>query len=536
MGRLSAAEIKKHLMANWYFPVSAMAFFCISIDNTLAYCLGMVVAFAAMVIIAARVPSVWALVRGKGRAMTLFCLFSALGICLGNQEQFLRRAMQLNLPEHMNIYLIALSYFGAAAAFCFVYICLVLFWQKLIAICRENGIFRGITRGEWALYGALALGSMLFAAWAFSRSQMFYGTEYNYDLIYTSDSPALIKGGVYHFLTHKQNDIRQPLFSVFAAPFVGIPLLLGRLPGMTASLRAILLNCSQIALLFAANVILTRIMDLEPGKRMCVMGILCFSYTQLLFILMMEQYIVAYFWLVLCVFLITRGRVEPVVLWGAGGTLLTSAVLMPFLSAHHPVRAFKAWFLDMLKLGFGFLGAILVWSRFDVLFLAVEQLVYLDQFTGHTVTMLDKICQFTAFVPACFTGPRTRIIEMGWYLQEVTALNYAGIALFVLAVVSGILNRKHRGSQLALFWVAFSAVMLVGLGWGTAENGLILYALYFGWAYLALIFRLVENIAQWLKLRYLVSAVGIACAVGFAVVNIPQIMDLVRFAIAMHPV
>lgn len=529
-------EMKIHLKRNWYFPISAMAFFCVSIDNSIGYCVGILVAFAAMVALAARISSIRELVSRKTRGMKLFCLLSALGICLGNQEQFLQRAMRLMLPEQFHILLLALSFFGAAAAFYFVYICLMLFWEKLLTLLRENNVFSGITGAEWVVYGTMTLLSIGFAVWAFSKSQMFYGTEYNYDLIYTSDSPALIKGGVYHTLTHKQNDIRQPLFALFAAPFEGIPYLINRVLGVPAPVRAMLINSTQILLLFAANIILTRMLDLSPGKRICFILVSCCSYTHLLFILMMEQYIVAYFWLMLCLYLIVRrGQADRFTMCCAGGTLLTSMILMPFLSDKHPVRNFKAWFLDMVKYGLEFVAVMLMFSRLDVIFGVVEQVVYLDRFSGRTLTMLDKVQQFTAFLPGCFAAPASGAEQYTWHLEPVTRIHISGIMILALALLSAVVNRAHKSSLLALGWVGFTVLMLVGLGWGTSENGLILYALYFGWAFLALLFQLVEKVGQWLKARFLTYAVSVGCALWLAAVNIPAILELVRFAAAAHP-
>ena len=77
----------------------------------------------------------------------------------------------------------------------------------------------------------------------------------------------------------------------------------------------------------------------------------CCSYSYLLSVIMMEQYIVAYFWLILFIYLYceNEGHFGRIVLWGAGGTLLTSMILLPLSSEHSPVSEFKAWFTDMLN-------------------------------------------------------------------------------------------------------------------------------------------------------------------------------------------
>ena len=111
-----------------------------------------------------------------------------------------------------------------------------------------------------------------------------------------------------------------------------------------------------------------------------------------------------------------------------------------------------------------------------------------------------------------------------------------GIAILLLVIVSAILNRDKKSSQLAAGWVAFSVVMLLGLGWGTKENGLILYTLYFGWAFLVLLFQLVEKIENKLNTKFLVQVFSIGCAVVLAVINIPAILEMVNFAITYFPV
>ena len=73
------------------------------------------------------------------------------------------------------------------------------------------------------------------------------------------------------------------------------------------------------------------------------------------------------------------------------------------------------------------------------------------------------------------------------------------------------------------------------MGWGTSENGLILYGLYFGWAFLALLMQLVKTIENRLNVGYLTPAVCVAGAIALAVVNIPAILEMVQFAITHYP-
>lgn len=255
----------------------------------------------------------------------------------------------------------------------------------------------------------------------------------------------------------------------------------------------------------------------------------------------MEQYIIAYFWLILCIyFIVEKQYPERITLWGAGGTLLTSMILLPFISNHSPIRNFKTWFTDMVKYGFEFVAIMIVFCRLDVLLNFNSKISALSGFTGANVTFIDKIFQYVAFIGNCFFAPNaginaTAVEHISWQLDKITNINYVGVIILLLVIISAILNCDKKSSLMAIGWVFFSAVMLVGLGWGTKENGLILYSLYFGWAFLVLFYQLVEKIEKMLNVNYLVPIVSVITTVILLTINIPAIMDMVKFAITYFP-
>ena len=540
------SELAANLKRNWYFPISAGAFFCISARMELGYYLAMAIALLASLAVASQIPSMWAFTQGKPAEFRAVSFLTALGTCWAGYASFLEawhlspqtKALDAMLPIPMN----AICVVGAVAAVFFVYFYGLLFWEKMAAILGDHDLLRGINLPERVVYGVLLAATVVFMALAFFSTDAFYGTAYEYDVIFTADSPALVKGNAYLNLTHLQNDIRQPLFSLFAAPFVGIPYLLGRVTGASAVVQAILMNSVQIGMLFCGNFMLTKMMGLDAGKRLCFLALSFCTYPYLLFSLMMEQYIVAYFWLVFCLYLICENRrPDRFALWGAGGTLLTSAILLPFLSDKHPIRNFRGWFLDMLQYGMEFVALMLVFCRFDVIFGLFKMITDLNTFAGHHLTLMDKFCQYTAFVSGCFVAPMagensTFVAEhISWQMMPVTGLHLTGLILLVLVFLSAVLNRKKRSSLFAIGWVGFSLVMLVGLGWGTAENGLILYTLYFGWAFFVLLFQLVEKIEEMVNIRWLVPAVTVLTCIALVAINIPAICDLLHFAAVHFP-
>jgi hypothetical protein len=170
----------------------------------------------------------------------------------------------------------------------------------------------------------------------------------------------------------------------------------------------------------------------------------------------------------------------------------------------------------------------------------MSRISFFSRFTGATVTFSDKIYQYTEFIGNCFIAPSasantTAVNHISWQLQSVTGISFVGVLIFLLSIVSAIWNRGKKSSLLAAGWIGFSVVMLVGLGWGTKENGLILYALYFGWAFLVLLFQLVEKIESKLNVRFLTPTLSVSVVVWLLKINVPAIIEMLNFAITHYP-
>lgn len=543
------SEMAANLKRNWYFPISAGAFFCLEARFDAEYLLGFLAAFALSVLIAAQSPSMIDFIKKNPIGLKAVSILTAAGICLAGRTAFcdmwqmspITQALETMIPTSVNLAGM-ISAVGMVASGFYVFFFILLFWNSLYRTVQETGLFNNIKTVEWILIGIMFLITVVYVTVSFTKTDAFYGTVHDFDIIYTSDSPSLVKDNVYLVLTHPENDLRQPLFAIFAAPFLGIAYLLGRLTGGSAAVSAILMNSVQIGLLFAANYMLAKLMGLDSRKRICFVIISCCTYTHLLFSLMMEQYIVAYFWLMLCVYVICeQQRPYRAALWGAGGTLLTSMVLLPMMSDKHPLRDFKAWLLDMIRFGMEFVAVMLIFCRLDVIAGVFTKVKNLNTFAGHELTLLDKFCQYTAFVSGIFAAPNAgentafAAGHISWQLQPVTGISMGGIVILLLALLGAALNWQKKSTRIALGWAGFSLIMLVGLGWGTAENGLILYALYFGWAFCLLLFQLAERLEKAIRVKWLIPAFTFAAGACLLCVNIPAIREMIRFAVNYFP-
>lgn len=89
--------------------------------------------------------------------------------------------------------------------------------------------------------------------------------------------------------------------------------------------------------------------------------------------------------------------------------------------------------------------------------------------------------------------------------MNTTNFNLIGIIIGVLAILGFALNRKDKFTQMAFVWCVFSFILLLVLGWGIDENGLLLYTFYFAWAFICLIVKGIEKLLKkYTKLKYIV--------------------------------
>ena len=135
--------------------------------------------------------------------------------------------------------------------------------------------------------------------WVYRNTTAFYGSGYN-DVIYGSDSYTLTGSNVWLSLFQGQNDLRQPLYMLTAAPFMGIAYILG-----------IILNCFYVnglaiayafvqALLLVWSIwVLSHLISDNDIIRSLIILILSVSYPAIVFSLCLEQYVSSFFWLIM---------------------------------------------------------------------------------------------------------------------------------------------------------------------------------------------------------------------------------------------
>jgi hypothetical protein len=220
---------------------------------------------------------------------------------------------------------------------------------------------------------------------------------------------------------------------------------------------------------------------------------------------------------------------------GATGSLLVSGIAFPLISDR---KGIKNQITDVFHTAIKFFAIAIACSRIARFFSAVDGVNDLMQFTGTSLPFADKLLQFINFSAYSIFRPEagTDDVTYRWIsylLYKPTTVNIFGMIILALVIIGFILTYRKRFSRLCMVWILYSFIVLCLIGWGTAENGLILYSLYFSWAFISLVFMTLEKLLQKVgKIKYVIYAAMAAVIITY---NIPSIYEIVRFGIANYP-
>ena len=427
---------------------------------------------------------------------------------------------------------------AVAALFVYLYWFLGWFYQRLQAMLKKADAVE-----RWFFLAAFALcivGILL----AFSQTSVFSSPNASadnvwkkVDILYTSDTSSLTEQNVFLNVAASENDIRQPLFGVFAAPFALGASLVSRLLQLPAAYLP-LLQILQAALLLVSLVLIVRMLGFSGGVKALSLVLLFVLFPTLLFLLNMEQYIFSVFWLILLVWLFVSGETEGRgVSWiAATGSILISGVSIVLVPNG---KSWKERFQSIALAVLWFALIALLFGRAAMVMTTAANLQFLLQFAGDKLPFVARLMQYVRFAASCFVAPAAQMLRfdngVAAYEQlEVTSWSIGGFAVLAAAVAGFLLNRKSVFARICAAWVACSFLLLCLLGWGTSENGLVLYTLYFGWAFVSLILMLIDRLLR--TIRPLQIGLLGACILALAYANALGIADIIRFGLQYYPV
>lgn len=385
--------------------------------------------------------------------------------------------------------------------------------------------------------------------------QHLYDTN-QYDIIYTSDTAPLVREDVYTHIVSDQNDIRQPLFGLFSLPFYIVPRIIADMFPSVTSLYATMISVIQLWLILITFTMLSKMMKIENKiTKLLFLIALTISYPTMLFMLNLEQYAMSIFYLISFIYMALQDKKEKDIFYiAATGSMLTSGILFPLLGQKGNLKqSIKQIGITFLKC----LAIFIIFARITLIFPqnVEKQIGRIKQYSDSKYTVIEKFNMYTNFCKntylySDFKEERTvvaikMIIKNGSSEMNVIVtmptirqvdtviLSVVGCGVILIAFLGFFLHRKDCFTKICFIWSIFSFVLLFLLGWGTNENGLILYTFYFGWAFICLAFQLFEKILKnKIKLKNIILSVGL---LGMAGINIYGIYQTILFGIKNFP-
>lgn len=370
----------------------------------------------------------------------------------------------------------------------------------------------------------------------YSITNVFYSPKINqeiqaFDVIYSSDTGAHAILNDYLNINAVENDLRQPLFAVFTFPFAIIAYMIGNLFNTFGNGYFILLAIIQVFLLNICCIILGKLLNLRGFEKTLFLIFYTVTYPFILFVFNLEQYVFGLFWLLCFLFSTTQNKKGNKFYFIASiGSLITNGFVFPLLTSGKKI---KEWFIDFFNTGIAFICGIIIFGQFPVILNIFAGVNHLSSFVSTRVNF-NTLCQYTHFIENCFIAPfntTTKVLfqHISYQLASYNSFSILGCMLFLFIIISFIINRKNNFAKICMSWVIFSIILLVVLGYGTSENGLILYSLYFSWAFVSLLFLLLKKILH-RKPKVFICIFIILITIILAL-NINGLLDLVQFGL-----
>ncbi len=540
--------ICSNLKRNSLIAISFFLFVCVYASGSV---INLLAEFVAILITATQLSGLKEKVTSTKPGLKVFTFLSTTGICFfGADKLYHTLCSSLNNAPDASVFIKAVVWF--VATFPSVFCVLILFYSYLIR--KLASMFRKMEKTEYIVYSVILLAFSIYCVLMFSSSRLFYAPA-DYNFLYSSDSFKLVSENCYLDFVHIDNDIRQPLFAVFSAPFVSIGYLLAVVfSWISPVVFPILINLPQLVMLLAGILLLSSSLGLEKRARILFVAVFSVTYTTLLSVVMMEQYITAFFYVTLVLFdRAENAKTDHVLLAGAGGTLLTSLGLITMTSKASPIKQMKAFLGDMVKSVLVFLYFVLLSGRTNIItdaLTGIKNLLFMfgnSADLGRHTGIFERLCQYSHFISDCFIKPDTTVKltdssyiftdGVTWQLSDshFNTINIVGVILILLCICGFVVSRKDVISRTALGAILFSMLLLIGIGWGSPENGMVLYSLYFCWAFYILLFRLGQFICKHVKWKLAPPILAGIVIIIMGTLNFMALRELFAFASAYYP-
>ena len=401
---------------------------------------------------------------------------------------------------------------------------------------KIKDFFNSLTNTEKVYICITLIEAFIISMFIINNTAVFSRPKYDYDILFTSDTGILLRHNAFINISFYENDIRQPLFGLFATPI-----------GLTAKVISKfcfffrpqyeyenVMTIFQFLLLSISTILISRLLKISEDKKKYFYILISCSFPYILFSTILEQYPIAVFYLILTIYYYFQNPYKVNYLYiGAVGTLFTSGIIFPLITKF---KNFKQWIKSILKCFIAFVGTVTISGQLPQIFTLSQILNILLGKFAEGKTLIDKFYQYTAFVKGLFIPNPGHIELIGnrptYQSLTYTHIEWIGIIILLLCIISFILNRKNKMALVSMLWIIYSIIILIFVGWGTVENGLILYSLYFAWAFYSMIYLLIIKIFKNKQVFKFIIAVLVSLMMT---TNIYELINIFIFAIKYYP-
>jgi hypothetical protein len=356
------------------------------------------------------------------------------------------------------------------------------------------------------------------------------------DVLFTTDSHLLNKLDVYLSINALENDIRQPLFGLFSLPIAILAKMFSQILFFVPNAYLIFLSIFQLFILQISVVLLVKLINPNIKHKLILFLFINSTFSYMLFSIVMEQYILSVFWIIFFVYsYIEKRKTDTLSYIGATGSMVTSGILLGinFLS-----RDIKFIFKQTFKLLVSFLAVISISGQLPIVINSFVSIPYLMRFAGGSIPFIDRVYQYLSFIVSSYTFPTseiviTELVVYRYHLTPINQLNIYGILIIMFYCVSFYLNRSNTLIKIAFSWFIYSFLLLCVIGWGTTENGLVLYQLYFSWAFIILFYKGLSVL--FISHERLLLFILIISTIILLFVNVSSLYNVIQFGIKYYP-
>jgi len=354
----------------------------------------------------------------------------------------------------------------------------------------------------------------------YSVTTIFYGWDYVYSLDIFQESVW--------YVNFSENDLRQPLYGVFAIPLNVVSYFLSVIIPIPNA-RRVFTHVLLVVFMALTAILLTKILKLDGPAKIAFLLFYSSSYAFVLFFMASEQYQIAGFWLVLFVYILLKEKDHLI-----AGVLSVGALVPNGFMILATFERNKRWLMSVVTMMLMFLVMCVVFGQIGVLLYSNPGGDYGGFFSGLSV---ESLCSYLKLVGSCFIGPDTIFITRDLYgavaMSEnnihLVAVGGCILALFIIGLVT---NRKDRLIQLSAIWALVSLIFVGVMGLGVPENGVVLYSYMFSWAYIVVIFRLYQNVIDKYEIKNKAAwVIPAVFAFIMLAVNVYNIYEIVSYGI-----